>query len=200
MFSASSVISVVKSRASLVCFVVNAILVLWKNPGVIAARGKVPKSTWTYEKIILPPYMLLFLGLPVVAGLDAVRFEWSSLPFETTYAGIALLLLALVPVSAALVTNPYLEGTMRIQEEKGHTVITTGPYRLVRHPMYVGMILLPLSTPLALGSVWAFLPAGVMALLMVVRTAFEDRALTSELPGYREYAQRTRYRLLPGIW
>jgi protein-S-isoprenylcysteine O-methyltransferase Ste14 len=88
----------------------------------------------------------------------------------------------------------------RIQEDRNHRVVAKGPYRIVRHPMYAGVILGVLGLPLALGSWWALIPAGLLSGLFVVRTALEDQMLLRQLPGYAEYAQRTRHRLLPGIW
>ena len=89
---------------------------------------------------------------------------------------------------------------VRIQTERGHTVVDTGPYRLVRHPGYAGMIVFMLASALALESLWALIPAALVAVVLVIRTALEDRTLLAELPGYRQYAQQTRYRLVPGVW
>jgi protein-S-isoprenylcysteine O-methyltransferase Ste14 len=144
--------------------------------------------------------MPLFSIQPAVAGLDAVRYHWSSMPFEFVYVGIILFALAMVLIASVLVVNPYAESSVRIQTDRGHTVITSGPYRLVRHPMYVGSFLMNLGMPLILGSVWALVLTGVITLLFVWRTAHEDQTLRRELPGYEEYAARTRYRLLPGLW
>jgi protein-S-isoprenylcysteine O-methyltransferase Ste14 len=102
--------------------------------------------------------------------------------------------------SWSMASNPYFSGVVRIQEERGHTVAMGGPYRIVRHPGYVGYILFTLSTPLALGSLWGFVPAVLASLGMVVRTGLEDRTLREELAGYKDYARRVRYRLLPGVW
>ena len=96
--------------------------------------------------------------------------------------------------------NKHFEPTVRIQTERGHTVVDTGPYTIVRHPGYLAASLLVLGMPLALGSFWALIPAVISYLLLVVRTALEDRTLQDELPGYREYAERVRYRLIPGVW
>jgi protein-S-isoprenylcysteine O-methyltransferase Ste14 len=96
--------------------------------------------------------------------------------------------------------NPFFEKTVRIQTERGHRVIDTGPYRFVRHPGYLGFFGWGLSTPLLLGSWWAFLPALLSMVSLVIRTALEDRTLREELAGYREYASKVRYRLIPGIW
>jgi protein-S-isoprenylcysteine O-methyltransferase Ste14 len=113
---------------------------------------------------------------------------------------VVLHLLGSIPIAGAMATNPHLETTVRIQEDRGHRVSTSGPYRVVRHPMYVGAILQFAGAPLVLGSLWACLPVAAAPVLFIVRTALEDRTLRRELPGYEAYAQRTRYRLLPGVW
>jgi protein-S-isoprenylcysteine O-methyltransferase Ste14 len=102
--------------------------------------------------------------------------------------------------SWAMASNKYFSTCVRIQIDRGHTVATSGPYRYIRHPGYVGYTVSFLGMSLALGSLWAIIPAGLIACLLVVRTALEDRTLQDELPGYKDYAQRVRYRLLPGIW
>lgn len=96
--------------------------------------------------------------------------------------------------------NAFLAEYVRIQSERGHTVCTTGPYRIVRHPMYVGVILTVLGIPVLLGSLYALIPAALIAALFILRTALEDRTLRQELPGYAEYARDVRWRLVPGIW
>lgn len=175
--------------------------VLWKNPELVAARGRLHrKEMRTFDKIFMAFYLPAWFALPVVAGLDAVRFGWSSLPWAALWPGVILQLLAIPPVAWAMATNPHLETTVRIQHDRGHKVITSGPYAMVRHPMYVGAILNVVGTPLVLGSPWAYAPAGFALVLFVLRTALEDRTLRRELAGYEEYAQRTRYRLLPGVW
>jgi len=98
------------------------------------------------------------------------------------------------------VENGYFEQFVRIQEERGHRVVSTGPYRFARHPGYLGAILGALATPLMLGSAWSFIPAGLICLLFVVRTGLEDRTLRRELPGYEEYTRHTRFRLVPLVW
>jgi protein-S-isoprenylcysteine O-methyltransferase Ste14 len=100
----------------------------------------------------------------------------------------------------ALSSNAFFVATVRIQADRGQTVVSGGPYRYVRHPGYLGSILLHLGVPFLLGSLWALIPGFVAVLVMVVRTALEDRTLRAELSGYEEYAERVRYRLLPGVW
>ena len=140
------------------------------------------------------------LGVPIVAGLDQ-RFGWSSQMVPLIHlAGLTLFALGQGLFSWAMVSNKYFSTLVRIQLDRGHTVATSGPYRYVRHPGYTGYTVSSLGMALALGSLWAMIPAGLLACLLVVRTALEDRTLQDELSGYRDYAQRVRYRLLPGVW
>ena len=179
---------------------ITAILTIRKNPDVIAARARLHADAKGFDKLFMALYAPLVFVVPAVAGLDAVRFGWSSMPSQTVWPGVFLFLLATVPPAWAMTANPFLENQVRIQTDRGHRVITTGPYRLVRHPMYVGVILQNIAAPLILGSCWAYVPVAVVVALFLWRTAREDRTLRSELAGYEEYAQHTRYRLLPGVW
>jgi protein-S-isoprenylcysteine O-methyltransferase Ste14 len=122
------------------------------------------------------------------------------MPFAFVYVGAALFAASLVLIGWVMVVNPYAETSIRIQSDRGQTVITFGPYRFVRHPMYVGTMLMGVANPLVWGSVWALAVSGVISLLFLWRTAMEDQTLRKELTGYDEYAGQTRYRLLPGVW
>lgn len=173
---------------------VTAAVVLRTNPGVIRTRAEMQAGAKGFDKVIVLLYTLFTLALSVIAGLDAVRYQWAPLPFATVYFGAVLFLLSMIPVAWSLAVNPYLETTVRIQSERGHVAITSGPYRFVRHPMYAGVILGSLATPLVFGSAWALVPAAAITVLFVIRTALEDRTLQNELPGYKEYALRTPYR------
>jgi len=140
------------------------------------------------------------LGTLIVAGLD-VRFRGLGLvPPGLQWAGLVVFVLGMGLMTWAMAVNNYFSLVVRVQTDRGHTVVSGGPYRFVRHPGYVGGVLFQLGTPLLLGSWWALLPAALFVPLIVVRTVLEDRTLQNELPGYAEYAQKTRYRLLPGIW
>ena len=171
-----------------------------KNPVLIKRRVRIGKGTETWDKIWLAFFAPLYLAVYVVAGLDAVRFGWSSMPGLLWPVGLALLLSGTMLYAWSMGVNPFFEQTVRIQTESGHRVIDTGPYRYVRHPGYVGMIGWLLSAPLLLGSWWAFLPSVLSVAAFVVRTALEDRTLHGKLPGYAEYACRVRYRLIPKLW
>ncbi|MBN1347246.1 MAG: isoprenylcysteine carboxylmethyltransferase family protein [Phycisphaerae bacterium] len=156
--------------------------------------------TETFDKILLAWLLLAVLALPVVAGLDAVRFGWSSLPMGCVYLGLALHVVGNALSLWTLVANPYLEKVVRIQTDRDHHVVTTGPYAWVRHPMYLGTIFLFAGIPLVLGSAWAFLPIGLSAIALVVRIPYEEGTLRHGLPGYEEYTQKVHYRLVPWVW
>ncbi|MBN1121187.1 MAG: isoprenylcysteine carboxylmethyltransferase family protein [Anaerolineae bacterium] len=153
-----------------------------------------------YERTIIPVMVTLEIAVLAVAALDGGRFGWSTVPVWVRIAGWALLAVTGAIIPWVFRTNTYASGVGRIQDDREHHVIDSGPYRTVRHPMYTGVIIACAALPLTLGSWWALIPGGLLAGLFVVRTALEDRMLHEELPGYDEYAQRTRYRLIPGIW
>jgi len=175
---------------------------LKRDPEQLRERGRAHKAenVKSWDKTIMAAYTVFLLLTPIVAGLDAGRYRWSTVsPYVKGLAWLVLFLAGAL-VFWALTANTYLSRLARIQEDRGQVAITTGPYRFVRHPMYLGIIVLFLCVPLGLGSWWALLPGGAIGLLFVLRTAMEDRMLQDELPGYVEYAQRVRYRLAPGIW
>jgi protein-S-isoprenylcysteine O-methyltransferase Ste14 len=179
---------------------VNFSVLMRVNPAVVAARLKGEPGSARFEKAMIPFFLVGAVALPVLAGLDAVRFGWSSPPLWTLWLGILLHAGGDAIMVWAMAVNPFLEKTVRIQTERRQEVVTTGPYARVRHPMYTGMIVLMAGLPLVLGSWWAFIPAGSLTLGLIIRMLFEDALLRRELPGYEEYACRTRRRLIPGIW
>jgi protein-S-isoprenylcysteine O-methyltransferase Ste14 len=136
----------------------------------------------------------------IVAGLDR-RSGWSpAMPLALPLVALAVAVLGALLTIWAMASNRFFYGTLRVEPDRGHTVASAGPYRSLRHPGYAGAILFQLATPVLLGSLWALIPAGLTATAIVVRTALEDRALHDRLDGYRDYAARVRYRLLPGVW
>jgi protein-S-isoprenylcysteine O-methyltransferase Ste14 len=158
------------------------------------------KDTKPFDKVFMGGFLFLTAILPVVAGLDAVRFNWAPMPFESMYPGVFLFVVSTTLITWTLVKNPHAESSVRIQRDRDHTVVASGPYRFVRHPMYVGLILLNASLALILGSMWTLAIAALIAILVLWRTALEDQTLRLELPGYEEYTSVTRYRLMPWIW
>lgn len=185
----------------LVYLVLNTIMVYKFFPEIANVRGEMRKGTKSWDKvfIVLCAPMTLII-MPAVAGLDIGRYYWSSLPIYFTAIGIGLYIISVILIDWSLVTNRYFETTVRIQKDRGHQVITTGPYKIVRHPGYVGIILSVLSFSLIIGSLFSLIPAGIIILLFIVRTSLEDKTLHAELDGYPEYAKQVKYRLFPGIW
>jgi protein-S-isoprenylcysteine O-methyltransferase Ste14 len=178
-----------------------AALYLWRvNPGVFAARTNFPAGTKHWDRILVWFLLPAFLLIVPVAALDAGRFHSFPVPGWVYGVGIVVFLGGTAIVTWAQSVNRFFEVTVRIQTERGHHVIDTGPYAIVRHPGYVGGAFFALGTALSLGSMWALVPAGLVCVLMILRTRWEDQTLQAELPGYREYTQRTRYRLIPGVW
>lgn len=185
---------------NLVGISINAPIMLRYSPETIAERAKFGGMK-EWDKIIASLWAVVYYVLMLlVAGLD-VRFGWTGqVAVELQIAGAVAFVLGSALFSWAMISNAYFATVVRIQEERGHKVCTTGPYRLVRHPGYLGFIIQSLTVPLLLGSLWSLIPGGLAVLLGVVRTALEDRTLQEELGGYKDYAARVHYRLLPGIW
>jgi protein-S-isoprenylcysteine O-methyltransferase Ste14 len=181
---------------SLGILLINALIL---PPELIAERGQANKEdVKDWDKTLTSLAALPTLGVPIVAGLDE-RWGWSAqLAPAVHILGLALFLLGQGLFSWAMASNKHFSTAVRIQQ--GHTVASSGPYRYVRHPGYTGYIVSFVAMALALGSLWAIIPAGLIACLFVARTALEDRALQDELAGYKDYARRVRYRLLPGVW
>jgi protein-S-isoprenylcysteine O-methyltransferase Ste14 len=167
---------------------------------VAAERGQPGEGVKPWDRTLAGLGALATLGVLILSGLDE-RFGWSP-PLGTAVHlfGLVLLVLGQLLFTWSMLSNPFFSTLVRIQLERGHTVATRGPYRYVRHPGYVGYITFTLATPLIFGSLWALVPAAITGILMVIRTALEDKTLRDELEGYKEYAQQVRYRLLPGIW
>lgn len=171
------------------------------NPELAEARARfMHKDTAPFDRIFLWIYFPLTFIQISVAGVDVVRFHALPLPEWTMTLGIAVFVMAMAIITWTLLTNPFAESTVRIQADRGQTVVSTGPYHIVRHPMYVGFVLMSPATALMLGSGWATELAALMTVLVVWRTAKEDSFLRRELPGYQEYTALTRFRLVPGLW
>ena len=173
---------------------------LRRDPGQLVERSRTASNVKPWDKTILAIYTLLFLATLVLAGLDAGRFQWSSVPSFARGAAWLGLVTSGSLIGWAAASNTYLSRMARIQDDRGQKVVSMGPYRLIRHPMYLGIILLFLSLPPALGSYFGLIPAAWIGVLFVVRTSKEDTMLRHELAGYEEYARRVRFRVVPGIW
>jgi protein-S-isoprenylcysteine O-methyltransferase Ste14 len=170
------------------------------NPDLLKQRQiAIREDTKPFDRIVLRLLLSLTIVEPLVAGLD-FRWNGAATPFWMIYPGIASFIGAAITISWVLVKNPHAESSVRIQSDRGHCVIASGPYRFIRHPMYAGLIQLHQSLALILGSTWTMGLAALITIMFLWRTALEDRTLRRELPGYEEYTTITRYRLMPGIW
>lgn len=182
-----------------------ALILIPRCPELLAERAAGPqKGNKTWDTVLMSIVGLLTLVKYVVAGLD-VRHGWTlqtgvGIPLVLQVAALVVAVLGNALVVWAMTANAFFSKLVRIQSDRGHAVATGGPYRFVRHPGYVGEIAFELVTPIVLGSLWTFIPCVLAALLMILRTALEDRTLQQELEGYEAYTQRVRYRLLPGVW
>jgi len=174
-----------------------------RHPGLTAERQNIEtiQNAKAWDKV-LAPLMAVSVVFPmvIVAGLDH-RFNWSpDFPLWLSIAGFIFIAFGYAFGAWALAENRFFSSLVRIQTDRGHLVCDTGPYRFVRHPGYAGSMLPLFGIVLALGSVWTLIPAAVATIIGVIRTALEDQTLQEELSGYRDYAQRVRYRLIPGIY
>ena len=181
---------------------VSILAMVLYNPQLIAERTQgMRPDTKGWDRAVVRLYGLAIGVLtPLTAGLD-MRFGWSQqIPLAIPVLALLFAVLGFVVGSWAVALNPFFIATVHVQKNRAHTLVSDGPYRFVRHPGYLGSIMACIATPLILNSLWALIPAGLAILFLVVRTELEDRTLREELDGYSEYAQRVRYRLVPGIW
>jgi protein-S-isoprenylcysteine O-methyltransferase Ste14 len=174
-----------------------------RHPGLTAERQNIEniQNAKAWDKV-LAPLMAVSISYPlvIVAGLDH-RYDWSpEFPLWLYVIGFILISLGYAFAAWALAENRFFYSVVLIQTDRGHVVCDSGPYRFVRHPGYAGNILPPFGIVLALGSVWTLIPVAVASIISVLRTVLEDRTLHEELPDYRDYARRVRYRLIPGIF
>ena len=183
-------------------FVISRWLAARRHPDLLAERARFldQEDAKSWDKIMAPVVGLGSALVPLAAGLDAL---WgTSHPFGLTAEILALfaLIAGYALGTYALMENRFFSGMVRIQHERGHQVVSSGPYHWVRHPGYAGALLNYLATPIFLNTPWAFLPSLFLSVVLIIRTNLEDKTLQEELTGYAEYAKEVRYRLLPGIW
>lgn len=184
----------------LIFFTATDILLLRYNPGLMAERLAPPKGAKTWDRVIMSIFRLTTLVRYILAGLDQ-RYGWTiGFTIVAQLTGLCVCVLGYALLAWAMTTNAFFSQIVRIQSERGQAVVTSGPYRYVRHPAYVGMIFFELAMPALLASWPAFIASGLCAILLILRTVLEDRTLLAELTGYGDYARQVRYRLLPGIW
>ncbi len=183
-------------------FILSRALAVRKSPDILKERANYNQheNTQPWDKWLSPLVAFGSVFILLVAGLDAL-YHWSAgFPLAVEIAGLVLIAGGYILGSYAFIENAYFSGTVRIQDERGHRVVSSGPYGWMRHPGYLGSLVASLGMPLLLDSLWAFIPVVIFGAFFIIRTRLEDNFLQENLPGYREYAQKVRYRLLPGIW
>ncbi len=180
-------------------FVILTCFYLWKkDPELLEKRSKMEIKE-KFDKIVILVLFVSVVVLFLIPGLD-YRFQWSKAPLFIKVIGYVCFLISLLVHFLVVKENTFLSKAVEIQEERNQTVITTGPYKFVRHPMYTSVILTFISLCLSLGSYFSLIPASVAVIAFIYRTKREDDFLKQHLKGYEDYTKRTRYRLIPGIW
>jgi len=177
-----------------------AIRMAVRDPALLRERNQPGENVEGWDRALMAIYSGLMLVMLALAALDSGRFGWSQVPTWLTVLGWTLIAITGAIVWHVMTVNPFLSGYARLQPERGQVVVSRGLYGLIRHPMYLGIILGIPGIPLVLGSLWSLIPALMVSALEVYRTAREDQMLQEGLPGYPDYSQEVRWRLIPGIW
>jgi protein-S-isoprenylcysteine O-methyltransferase Ste14 len=192
----------VYALVSILGFAISRALAARRHPDLLAERARMLRhdDAETWDKTLAPLVGLGGALIPLVAGIDALVPGLPAFPLPLKMLSLALVVSGYVLGSCALIANRYFSGMVRIQVDRGHEVVTRGPYRYLRHPGYAGALMTFLATPFFLDSPWAIIPACLLCIALIVRTRLEDETLQNKLEGYRAYAGKVRYRLLPGVW
>jgi protein-S-isoprenylcysteine O-methyltransferase Ste14 len=204
LFMSAGTISWISAWLIVLLYLMYLVLVIiWgirNSPELMIERGKIEGNVKSWDKTINALYALLLISMLVITGFESQRYGWTNIPIGLQVLGFVFMICSGWLIWRTMSENAYASRWARIQEDRGHKVVTTGPYSFVRHPMYLGVIVLVFSSSMALGSLWGFVPGALIGLLYIIRTVLEDRMLKEELVGYAEYAMRVKYRLIPGIW
>jgi protein-S-isoprenylcysteine O-methyltransferase Ste14 len=181
----------------LINLIINGIVL---PPEVIEERGRKKENVKRWDKILSTVNIIPLLGIYILSGLD-YRFHWSmDLHAGIHIGGIVISSLGSMLFTWSMISNKFFSTLVRIQDERGHEVAAGGPYKYVRHPGYVGYILMVLATPVALGTLYALSMSLIVGILFIIRTALEDKTLYRELEGYKEYSEKVKYKLMPFVW
>ncbi len=184
------------------CFIISRLLVARRHPDLLAERSNFlqHKNIKSWDKYLAPLVGFGGILIPVVAGLDKLFINIFALGMPIKIVSLLMILAGYALSSYALIENRFFSGVVRIQIDRGHQVVSSGPYRWIRHPGYAGALLIYWFTPFFLDSLLTFLPVTLLTVLLIIRTHWEDQTLQDELAGYREYTMQVQYRLIPGVW
>ena len=183
-----------------VTYFVSSLILIKNNPGLINERAKKRENTKSWDKALLSLYLLIgFLGTHIVAGLDS-RFEWSNMDMIYIIPGAVLYIVAAYIQIISMLANKYFEATVRIQSDREQQLVKDGPYKIVRHPGYASVFMSFTAIPFMIGSFYALICTAAVFIIMFTRTALEDITLQKELPGYSQYSEEVKFKLIPGIW
>lgn len=170
------------------------------NAELMSERAKPGENIKSWDKKILGVSALMTLVAHILAGLDAGRFRWSNFPLYYSIAGAVATFIGQLIFLIAKNQNNFFSSVARIQRDRNHTVVSSGLYQIIRHPGYLGMTISWIGFPMITGSMWSAIPSAIAIILLLVRTNLEDTMLANELDGYKDYAKKTRYRLIPIVW
>jgi protein-S-isoprenylcysteine O-methyltransferase Ste14 len=186
----------------LALIVIVSLMLAEHDPDLLKERLALPLQSGQkgWDKILMVALLVLFIAWMPLMGLDAIRYQWSHVPVWLQFAGATGLIVSFYFCYLVFGANSYLLPVVRIQEDRGQHVVSSGPYRFVRHPLYASSLILLPSIALLLGSGWGLVWSVLLAALIVIRTDLEDATLAKELAGYADYATKVRYRLIPGVW
>lgn len=194
-------------RRGWLCFSIFVILTFiaigWlmrDNPELFTVRQKAQKGTKGWDLILTPLIVLGFASILPVGALDDARFHWTPMPDWVVLIGYACLIGGYLGVTWGMAVNRHFESTVRIQTDRGHKLVDTGPYAYIRHPGYAFGVLMVIGIALSLGSLWALIPVAVVSLILAGRTLGEEAVLREGLEGYADYMTRVKYRWLPFVW
>ena len=181
------------------CFITTTTIFVLKVPELIDERRKRHDNEKKWDRPLVLAYQVMYFPIFILSGLDE-RFGWSDFPFWISLIAIFFFIFFFLIITRATLVNKHLETYLRIQHDRNHKVCTTGPYKYVRHPTYIGLVLFFLAVPISLNSLWGLIHSIVAVIILIIRTIMEDNFLKKELSGYLEYSDKTRYRWIPWIW
>lgn len=182
-----------------VCFIITSLILFLKAPELMDERRKKHDNVKRWDKWLVRAFQAMYFPTFILSGLDR-RWNWSKVAIGISIVALVLIVAFFVIATWSPLVNTHLETYIRIQTDRHHQVINTGPYSVVRHPTYIGLALFFIAIPLSLGSFVGLMPSAVAVVTLGIRSALEDKILLAELDGYRAYAQRVRYRWIPFVW